>query len=590
MSQKILASHVDDDDEQASLIEVRVDQVVLAREPHRILASAVRAGLTKSCVDVSVAYPAYCISTKEGQKDPLAPDRIPPEAVALGFLVAQPGAGFAPPVHLERFSSPSRLLLTDEPRLASSGAIGMLALPASRSQLSQALRTGVTSVRPARSVQVLLSGRIRPFVSVRDVALELLRMGVQEVVQAVDARHSAPVVLEFGGPSCKFLSISDRSILCAMAPQLGAAAALFATDEKTESYLRNQRRSKAHRALTADPGAPWDDVISVDLAAVDPLIMDEAGNVRPVRELEGRSLDQVFLGGDSGVSLRDFFAVSALLKSKRVSPGVDFLVCPPSRQMLEVLSSGPLPDLIATGARLLEPDKRTLTGEFYAPEDDAAFIKNCDHRSQPCGMIASPETLAYGVFTGKVGDPRNFKRPVRVTVPRNLPTDDVLLSRGREVKGGAKGKGRIDPRVGAGSELPPPSEELTEAFFLRRWNGPVELEVATNTDELPAACAFVAETLDDVRWLTENATLRTEVRAVIAEHIPAATVSILSGLGVLALRGDPKTIARVGEAKYLKIPEHQSWGDGRVPLEVGGEMLSLDWLAVGDERNLTSGH
>lgn len=588
MSQKILASHADDE-APASLIEVKVDQVVLAREPHRILAAAVKSGLTKSAVEVAVAYPSYCISTREEECDPHSPHRIPKEAVALGFLVAQRGAGFAPPVHLERFSSPARLLLTDEPRLSSSGAIGMLTLPASRSQLSQALREGITSVRPPRSVQVLLSGRIRPFVSVRDVALELLRMGVQDVVQAVDERFSAPVVLEFGGPSCKFLSVGDRSVLCAMAPQLGAAAALFGTDEKTETYLRNQRRSKAHRALCADSGAPWDDVVSLDLAAVDPLLRDEHGNVRPVRDLEGRQIEQVLLGGDSGVSLRDFFAVAALLKSKRVSPGLDFLLCPPSRQMLEVMSQGPLSDLIATGARLIEPDKRVLTGEFYAPVADNAFIKNCDHRSTACGMVASPETLAYAAFSGALADPRHFKRPVRVTVPNNLPTDDVLLSRGKEAKGGAKGKGRIDNRVGDGSELPPPSSDLADAYFLRHWDGPVDLEVATDTSSLPGICAFVAQTLDDVRWLIENATLRTEVRAVIARHIPAASVSILSGLGVLALRADRATIARVGEAKVLRIPHHETWSGATIPLQIGNDEFSLDWLAVGEERDWASG-
>lgn len=588
MSRKILASDVDDDG-PSGLIEVKVDQVVLAREPHRILASAVKSGLTKSAVEVSVAYPAYCIPTQEEESDPFSPNRIPQEAVALGFLVAQRGAGFAPPVHLERFASPARLLLSDEPRLASCGAIGMLALPASQSQLSQALREGTTSVRPARSVQILLSGRIRPFVSVRDVALELLRVGVQEVVQAVDVRYGAPVVLEFGGPSAKFLSVGDRSILCAMAPQLGAASALFGTDEKTETYLRNQRRSKAHRALAADSGAPWDDVVSLDLAAVDPLLRDENGIVRPVRELEGRRIDQILLGGDSGVSLRDFFAVAALLKSKRVAPGLDFLLCPPSRQMLEVMSQGPLLDLIATGARLLEPDKRILTGEFYTPVSDASFLKNCDHRSKACGMIASPETLAFAAFNGTLADPRHFKRPVRVTVPSNLPTDDVLLSRGKEAKGGAKGKGRVDKRVGEGSELPPPSTELAEAYFLRNWNGPLDLEVATDTSNLPGVCAFIAENLDDVRWLTENATLRTEVRAVIAEHIPSATVSMLSGLGVLTLRADRQTIARVGGAKSLRIPNHESWTDGTVRLRIGEEEVTLDWLAIGDERNWASG-
>ena len=84
-------------------------------------------------------------------------------------------------------------------------------------------------------------------------------------------------MIEFAGPSARLLSVSDRAVLAALAPQLGASAAVFVSDEKTEVYLRDQRRSKAHRGLLPDPGAPCDDVISVDLSAVDPLVLDEDG-------------------------------------------------------------------------------------------------------------------------------------------------------------------------------------------------------------------------------------------------------------------------------------------------------------------------
>ena len=140
------------------------------------------------------------------------------------------------------------------------------------------------------------------------------------------------------------------------------------SDERTEVFLRDQRRSKAHRALVPDAGAPCDEVLNVDLGAVDPLYMDETGAVRSVRDLAGKPVSQVLLGGDSGCTLRDLFAAAALLKSKRVPARVEFLVAIPSRQMLEVLAgSGALTDLIATGARLIEPDARVMTGELYPP-------------------------------------------------------------------------------------------------------------------------------------------------------------------------------------------------------------------------------
>ena len=145
-------------------------------------------------------------------------------------------------------------------------------------------------------------------------------------------------------------------------------------------------------------------------------------------ELAGKPVTQVILGGDSGASLRDLLAAAALLKSKRVPPKLDLLVAPPSRQALEVRAqSGALVDLIATGARLVEPDSRLLTGELYPPPPTGISMRAFD--AQPTAphleraVVASAETIAFAVATGAVGDPRSFKRPVRVTVPpRCRPT------------------------------------------------------------------------------------------------------------------------------------------------------------------------
>ena len=395
MTQKILAGRADDPDLTSDLLRVKVDQVILAREPNRALAEALELGMKKCAVEVGVAYDTRCITNGDAiETATMAPRRVSREFLQLGVLIARPGIGFPAAVHLERFGSPARLAVTDEPRLASVGGSGMLTLTASPSQLAEALAQGTMMVRPPRSVQVLLSGRVRPFVCVRDVALELVRRGLADIIARIDQEQRAPVVVEFAGPSARLLSVPDRAVLCALAPQLGAVAAVFVSDEKTEVYLRDQRRSKAHRSLLPDPGAPCEDVISVDLSAVDPLIMDTEGNVKPVRELAGKPVYQVVLGGDSGASLRDLLAAAALLKSKRVPPRLDLLVAPPSRQALEVLAqSGALVDLIATGARLIEPDQRLVTGELYPPPAGRpldAHLRSGARDAAPTAASSSP--------------------------------------------------------------------------------------------------------------------------------------------------------------------------------------------------------
>ncbi len=604
MSQRILAGHRDSDSGDAAALEaagprsgprdlsyVRVDQVILAREPSFVLGKAVEAGLTKSAVEVAVAYPPYCIMDGAGPCSHQGVCSVPPASISLGLLAAQPGAGFAAAVHLERFASPSRLALTDDSRVATTGAAGMLTLVASTAQLCDALLGGCTRIRPPVSVRVQLSGRLRPFVCYRDATLELVRSGLEDVVRRVDEATQSPVVLEFAGPSCQLLSVADRAVLCSVAPRVGAVAALFSSDEKTEAFLRDQKRSKAHRALSAETNAPFEDVVCLDLSLVEPLIEDETGKVHFVRELDGVRVSQVLLGGDSGVSLRDLMTTAALLRSKRVVPWVEFLLAPPSRQMLEVIAqTDALSHLIATGARLVEPDRRILSGQLYAPRSDGVALRTsapeAAHRLGRA-FTCSADTLAFAVANGVLGDPRGFKRPVRVSIPRGLPTDDVLITRGTDAKGAAKGKGRVDKRH---AESAPRRERFAESQPPSIWHQSTELLIANGRELTNDPSVLLAHDADDIKWLIDQAHQHPQLRAVVADHIPSALVTVLSGLGILALRADEETLANLEAQRSVSVPSPKSWYDAEyVELSCGASPVKLRWLAIGAERRWTSG-
>jgi aconitate hydratase len=578
MPQKILAGRVDDPLLSGDLVQARVDQVILVQEPNRVIAEAISRGLTKPAVEVAIAYDTLCITALDENGAGVTPKpRVSASALQRGVLVARAGIGFPSAVHIERFGAPARLAITDDPRSAALGGIGMLTLLVAPSQLASALITGTLELRPPRSVQVLLSGRMRPFVCVRDVALELLRRGLGDTLAKIDKEHGAPVVIEFAGASARLLSVPERALLCSLAPQLGAAGAVFVSDEKTEVYLRDQRRSKAHRSLLPDPGAPCDDVMTLDLSAVDPLLMDREGHVRPVRDLDGTPVDQAIVGGDSGASLRDLLAAAILLKSKRVPATLDFLVAPPSRQVLEVLAhSGSLVDLIATGARLIEPDQRLITGELYPPGDHCVSIRTFDPApgvpDTQRFIVASAETLAYAVATGEIGDPRSFKRPVRVTVPRALPTDDVLVIR--------KQKKTAEPNAADAESLSAPAAPADWA--------------AENTFMLSAQMrvhkephAFVATTDDAVRWAAQNASrLTPALRVLVAPSLPAGIVALFSGMGVLTLVGSDADIKRLAGANTLSVGKPDRAAQS-VTIKAGGSSIELTWPAHQIERTWT---
>jgi aconitate hydratase len=617
MAQKILAARAGANAPPApgDAVEVDVDQIVLARAPMRAFVAALRAGMRKASAELAVAYDGRCVSGPYVPEDPSATSG---EMLGRGIVIARAGVGFPGAVHLERFASPARLCVTDEPRVAGIGGIGILTLVVPTPLLAHALAHGRAIVRYPVSIQVTLGGRLRPFVCARDVALELLRRGLADVVRRAEEQRGAPVVVEFAGPSARALSVGERAVLAAIAPQVGAVGALFVSDERTEVFLRDQRRSKAHRALAPDAGAPCEEVLNVDLGAVDPLVRDERGYVRPVRELAGRAVTQVLLGGDSGVTLRDLLAAATLLKSKRVPSRLEFLLAVPSRQMLQVLAAaGALTELIATGARLVEPDARVASGALYPPAVAGLSLRTVDPEPRVNGesvpLVASAETLAFAVATGEIGDPRSFKRPVRVTVPRALPTDDVLVARkaGRTPEGSGRNvtAGRMPEGSGRNVTVGrhPSSSSVNGRYGTPReadgiglaWRTEETLrlvEPATFTD--PGAepnggggVAVVCTTLDEVRDLATRAPdVAHSVRAVLAPYIPSALVSLLSAVGIVAIRLDPAAAKGLKGQETIALPAPEQWAERQATaVIVGGSKLPLTWLALGTERAWATG-
>jgi len=573
MTQKIVGGRQEEGQPDSDIAKVRIDQVILARSSSALLNQVLDPSLKRFAVEVAVAYEGQCLSLGDGASHVASGAVVPRALLNKGLQIARPGIGFAAAVHLERFGSPARLALTDDPRLCAVGGAGTLVLLAAPHQLAEALATGWATIRVPRSVQVLLAGKLRPFVGVRDVALELERQGLGDVVRRIEVETGAPVVLEFSGPSVRLLPVHDRALLAGVAPHIGAAGALFISDEKTEVFLRDQRRSKAHRGLSPDPGAPSDAAITLDLSTLDPLARDEKGRVVTVRELQGRTVQQVILGGDTGASLRELLAVATLLKSKRVPAGLDLLVAPSSRQAMEVLArSGALVDLIATGARLIEPDARLLTGEAYGCAPDETSLRTFETDLSPVGsapILASPETAAQTVTTGVIGDPRAFKRPVRVNLPRVLPTDDVLLL--RKAKPRAKG----DPELAAASDVAAPARP--------KWQSQNTLSPAAHPRSDRSPTLLVAPSLSAAMEVGRRAP-DLGIWALAAPRVPQALAGALAAQGVVALEFGAEALSALNQSESVMLLLPQDGADTQVTVRTADREWVGRWPAVGAER------
>lgn len=598
MAQKILASRSDENAPASDLIKAKVDQVVLTRSPSRVLAEAFALGLKKTQIEAAVVYDGRCVSSAYPRPEE-------PEAVlddpsfdptAQSLTLARAGIGVPSAVHLERFAAPGRLMLTDDPKLATVGGTGMLTLIASSSQLAKALVDGYAVLRAPRSLQILLSGRTRPFVCARDVIHELVRRGLEETVRNVEQRTGAPIILEFAGPSAKLLSVAERAVLASIAPLVGAVGSLFISDEKTEAYLRDQRRSKAHRALIPDAGAPSEEVVNIDLATVDPLVMDPNGAIRSVRDVAGKQVAQVILGGDGTATARDFLAAATLLKSKKIGPRLDFLICPPSRQILEILAkTGALTDLLATGARLIEPDKLATYGELYpAPSVDIGVaVRTSD--VEPCApgpgaYVVSAETLAYTVAHSQLGDPRAFKRPVRVQIPRELPTEDQLVVRERR---DAPGSTKKPPAVAVPPLATPFKGETLLVYepsnrTLGKPIGPEPRPGEIAVGPWAAACGNVHE-VRHVAARSARLVAQAKLRAVFATHLPLGLVSQLAGHGIVCLRVDDAGLKALRASKDVAIPAPSALAAAGATVTAGKTKINVTWVALPAERAWVAG-
>jgi aconitate hydratase len=340
-----------------------------------------------------------------------------------GLWFSPPGHGISHYIHIERFARPGQLLVGADSHTTTSGALGMFATGAGGLEVAVAMAGYGFELPCPRVVGVELTGRLPAAVEAKDVVLELLRrFGV---------RGGTGAVFEFFGDGVAGLSTAGRATICNMAMETGATTAVFPADEETRTWLAAQGREPEFRPLAADPGAGYDEHVSIDLSAVEPLVAlpQSPGNVVPVAEVAGTEVVQVCVGSSVNSAYEDLATVAAVLRGRTVHPGVQLTVTPGSRQILDVIArSGVYQDLLASGARMLEPICGPCIGIGQAPIKGRpslrTFNRNFPGRSGTAEdqvYLCSPSTAAASALTGAIADPRTGDRPpLRPAAPPDL--------------------------------------------------------------------------------------------------------------------------------------------------------------------------
>ena len=351
-------------------------------------------------------------------------------AARHGVWFSRPGNGICHQVHLERFGVPGKTLVGSDSHTPTAGGLGMLAFGAGGLDVAVAMGGGAYYITMPRVLRVELSGALRPFVTAKDLSLELLRI--------LTVKGGVGRIIEWGGEGVRSLSVPERATVTNMGAELGATSSIFPSDEVTRAFLKAQGREADFVPLSADPDAQYERVIAIDLGALEPLIAcpHMPDRVVPVRSLAGTKVDQVCLGSCTNSSLLDMLKAAAMLKGRTVAPSVSMSVSPGSRQVLTMLSDcGALSDILSSGARLLECACGPCIGMGFSPNSGGVslrtFNRNFEGRSGTRDAkvyLVSPETAVAAALTGTITDPRDLGLPAPlVTLPARFKIDDSAV-------------------------------------------------------------------------------------------------------------------------------------------------------------------
>ncbi|UCD16217.1 MAG: aconitate hydratase [Candidatus Zixiibacteriota bacterium] len=347
-------------------------------------------------------------------------------AAKYGIYFSRPGNGICHQVHLERFGVPGKTMLGSDSHTPTSGGIGMIAIGAGGLDVAVAMGGGPFYMKMPEIINVRLTGKLKPFVTAKDIILEVLRI--------LTVKGGVGKIIEYGGPGVASLSIPERATITNMGAELGATTSVFPTDERTREYLSFQKRVKAYRKLEADPDARYSRIVEIDLNKLEPLIArpHSPDNVIEVRKLKNVAVNQVCVGSCTNSSLSDLLVTAKLLKGKRVHPGVSMTVTPGSKQVFEAIAaSGALTEIIAAGARIIESACGPCIGMGQAPGSGGvsvrSFNRNFPGRSGTKDAnvyLASPETCVAAALAGKIADPRKLGKYPRIVLPKTIKIDD----------------------------------------------------------------------------------------------------------------------------------------------------------------------
>ena len=319
------------------------------------------------------------------------------------------GTGVAHQVMVEKgWIVPGSLSVCNDSHACSGGSVGALALAVGETEIGFLWAIDRLWFRVPTTRKMILNGRLRDGVYAKDLMLV--------IAQQLGVLGALYEILEFHGDAVATLSVSERFTLCNMATEVGAKGGVFPFDTVTAQYMQG-RAQFPFTPVLPDPDAQYCAEMHFDLSTLEPMIAlpgrEDSGV--PVSSVAGQHIDQVFIGSCTNARADDLHIAAAILKGRKVHPGIRLIVTPASRQAeLEALKSGDIEALVEAGATLMPSGCGVCAGTHQGVVADGERCLSTSNRNMPGRMgnrnseilLCSPATAAASALAGCIADPR----------------------------------------------------------------------------------------------------------------------------------------------------------------------------------------
>ncbi len=470
LTYKILSEHlVEGELTPGGEIGIRIDQTLTQDATGTTAFLLLEAmNIPRVRTELSVSYVDHNMSQfgPENHNDHLYLQSV---AAKFGAYFSRPGNGICHQVHLERFGRPGATLLGSDSHTPTGGGLGMLAIGAGGLDVAVAMGGGAFYLTCPKVIGVKLTGRLRPWVSAKDIILKLLSV--------LTTRGNVGCVVEYFGDGVAGLPIPARATCTNMGAELGVTTSVFPSDAATKQFLDAQGRGKVWRELSSDAGAKYDRVIEINLDELEPMAAGPSSpdNVVTVADEAGKKVAQVLIGSCTNSSYQDLMLVARLLKGRTVNAGVELGIAPGSRQVLEMLGeNGALADMVQAGARILESSCGPCIGQGFSPAENTislrTFNRNFAGRTGTKDdkvYLVSPETAVAAALTGEITDPRKLPEifgvdyeKIAASAPEKFAVDDGMIIPPPDKAAAAK----VEVFRGSTIVKPPSGKPLADEF------------------------------------------------------------------------------------------------------------------------------